>query len=203
MRLFGTQARHVLYQLLVVAFVAALAAAEVAFVELLAQLALRRVGQKGQHARLVEREHIAALARLLGLFGCGRLHALGQIGHLLLVEQKFEVARLGQQVVAETYRECGQLRVDLFEARLVGCIEQRAGTHEIAARLLQKTHLQLVQPQCRTTRVHILDVCEKRVVEQYVVVVCRELGHYLGLDALYLLVGIGRRHHREYQRYLR
>ena len=77
--LLRTQADEVVDELLVVVLVAVVAAVQVGLVELLAQRPLRRIGEEGDEARLVEREDpLAAAAQLVGLLARGVAHAGGQ-----------------------------------------------------------------------------------------------------------------------------
>ena len=204
MGLLRAQADEVVDELFVVVLVTAVAAVQVSRVDPLAQLAVGRIGQEGDHARLLQREDpLVSLAQFAGLLAGLLLHAGRQPGHLFGLELHREVVVLGQQVVAELHRSEGQFAVDLRQPGLLVGTEQRSGAHERTVGLLQQAALLGVEVERRPVIVDRLHPLEERVVEQDLVVVGRQPGHRLLLQGLHLGRVLRGTEHAEDQRGLR
>jgi hypothetical protein len=184
--LLRAQADEIVDQLFVVILVAVVAAVEVGLVDLLAQFAFRRVGQKRDQAGLVQRKDVFALpAHRLGLFAgqiAGRGRNAVQIGR---GEFQRIVVVLGEEVLPELHGRERQLLVDRLQTRLPLGVEQRSGAHETAVGLLQQTALLGVESQRGATVVDGFDPFEKFPVETDLVGVRRHPGHNLLLQRLH------------------
>ena len=184
--LLRAQADEIVDQLFVVILVAVVAAVEVGLVDLLAQFAFRRVGQKRDQAGLVQRKDVFALpAHRLGLFA-GQIADRGrdavQIGR---GEFQRIVVVLGEEVLPELHGRERQFLVDRLQTRLPLGVEQRSGAHETAVGLLQQTALLGVESQRGATVVDSFDPFEKFPVETDLVGVRRHPGHNLLLQRLH------------------
>ena len=114
----GAQCDDLLDDLLVVVGVVAVAAHEVGAVQLLAQVAPRRILQEGGHGWHLGGEHpFARPGSGLGRLGAHGAHAVGQAGQSLgRVDDDARGVGLGQQVLAELQPQQGELAVELAQA---------------------------------------------------------------------------------------
>ncbi len=170
-------------------------------IELLLDVALRRVGHERTVARCLQRYRPALLAASLGLGG----HALlDEIGKLLDQCRVGNVVseRVGgvERVLAELKRQLRQLGGILAVKLLVGLRECGAAASEALVRIVEQLAVLGVEFELLVL-VYGLDACEQLGVERYVVAQLRQLGRYAHGDILHLVRRIGRQQIEEYARY--
>ena len=99
---FEPQADEIVDDLLVVVRIVVVAARNIGFIELLAQFAFGRVGQKRNAAWAVERDRVFVLQSQLQGFLAGRVaHIVGEAAELATAHGQHERIGLGQHIAAE------------------------------------------------------------------------------------------------------
>ena len=188
---FHPEVDHRVDDRFVVGVVVAVAALYVAFDHLFPQVAAGGVGNEGNPAGFLHRNHVAFLAQSLGIGGHRGFYGFRQAVEVVFTQADDDVVGLLEHVVAEGERKGGQSGVDLAQAGFLVLGQVDAGTLEAFVQFFRQAGFLTRQTERIAVVVHVFDALEQTLVEGDVVVVGGEQrGNFLG-NGIQSVVGIG------------